>query len=495
MNNFFINKLLCILCLAVTTWHASAQRGLLVEDGKYLGLAQLPAYSGRKYNEVPLKVSLRPYCPVPGDQGSTGACVGWATGYGALTIMRMQRARVYDHAVATEMANSAAFVYNQIKLSNEDCTAGAYIEDALALLRNTGDCLERTFNFEQQSCLARPDARVLQEAAAFRIRDYAAVFALDEQPKSKSAKACKILAAQTPIIVGLGVTQSFWDIRPGTHLWNPTPDEPLAGYHALVVIGYDNVERQFELMNSFGPGWGLGGFVKIPYDDFERLCRYAYVLIPGDGELSKQIGEASPETLAAEANSFTGEFVFRRPAGYLTTADGDELPWFEEVSVRWNSTTRLYAPLEGEFSAGDVFQLVAREIPRGRYAYVFSQNPDGRVNLHFPKISDAGKSAGFVLEFNAEIVIPSEESVLQLSAPGEDFLCILFSKSEITDFEERFARLQALDGNLPQRVDKVFGDLFPASNDVRYGREKMAFIAVTTEQNAAVPLILRVVAK
>lgn len=478
---------------AVIGWPARAQRGLLVEDGKYSRLSQLPVYSGRKYNEVPLKVSLRPYCPVPGDQGSTGACVGWATGYGALTIMRAQQAGITDPAAATDMANSAAFIYNQIKLSSGDCAAGAYIEDALALLHTTGDCLETTFNFNKQNCLVRPGAGPIGEAAQFRIRDYAAVFELDELPKSKSAKACKVLATQTPLIIGLGVTQSFWDLRPGSRVWNPGPDEAISGYHALVVVGYDNVERQFELLNSFGAGWANSGFVKIPYDDFERLCRYAYVLLPGDANLPRQQSE---DIIAAPgSNTLTGEFVFRRPAGYLTTADGAEMPWFEEVAVSRNTASRWYEPIQGVFSAGDVFQLVAREIPRGRYAYIFSQNPDGRVNLHFPKIAVAGRSAGFILEKTAEIVIPGEESVLQLSTPGEDFLCILFCESEIPDFEARFARLQAGVGELPQRINQVFGDLLAPAKDIRYATDKMAFNALTTPERNVVSLILRVVAE
>jgi hypothetical protein len=491
------NLWLCLL-LAVAAVDATAQSGLLVEDKKYSSLSLLPTYSGTKYNEVPLKVSLRSYCPVPGDQGSTGACVGWATGYGALTILRAQNEGITDPAAITEMAHSAAFIYNQIRLEENDCVAGAFIEDALALLRASGDCLESTFNFKKQGCLSKPTATATEEALRYRIRDYAAVFELDELPRSKVSKTCKVLATNTPLLVGMGVTQGFWEVKPGSRLWNPSPDEAIIGYHALVVVGYDNVERQFDLMNSFGPGWGNGGFIKIPYDDFERLCRYAYVLLPGTaGELPPLASQES--TPGADERTWqhtlSGEFVFRRPAGYLTTAEGDELPWFEEVPVRRNPHTPLYEAEQGTFPTGEVFQLVAREIPRGRYAYVFSQNPDGKVNLHFPKIAAAGKSAGFVLEKTAEIVIPSEQTVLQLSSPGEDYLCILFSEHEIPGFEERFATLKAAKGKLPERVDIAFGDLIANNENVRFSHDKMAFTALTSKEKMVVPVLLKVVAE
>lgn len=365
-------------------------------------------------------------------------------------------------------------------------------------MRNTGDCLESTFNFKNQGCLAKPQATAKQEAMRYRIRDYAAVFELEEPPRSKVSKTCKVLATNTPLIVGMGVTQDFWSVKPGSRLWNPAAEEPLVGYHALVVVGYDNVERQFDLMNSFGPGWGNGGFIKMPYDDFERLCRYAYVLLPGHADQPPLAtsGEANNKpNEAAWENSLSGEFVFRRPAGYLTTAEGDELPWFEEVPVQLDGATQLYEALQGAFQTGDVFQLVAREIPRGRYAYVFSQNPDGAVNLHFPKIAAAGKSAGFVLEKTAEIVIPGEQTVLQLSSPGEDYLCILFSDTEIPRFEERFASMKAAKGRLPQQVETAFGDLFPDGNNVRYLNDKMAFAALASEAKMVVPVMLRVVAE
>lgn len=483
------------LLLTAVAIDTAAQGGLLVEDKKYSSLSLLPTYSGTKYNEVPLKASLRSFCPVPGDQGSTGACVGWATGYGALTILRAQNEGVTDPAAITEMAHSAAFIYNQIRLAENDCIAGAFIEDALALLRTSGDCLESTFNFKKQGCLAKPHATVAEEALRYRIRDYAAVFELDEPPRSKVSKTCKVLATNTPLIVGMGVTQGFWDVKPGSRLWNPAAEEPLVGYHALVVVGYDNVERQFDLMNSFGPGWGNGGFIKMPYDDFERLCRYAYVLLPGHAD-ELPFSEAVPKkNEEAWEHSLSGEFVFRRPAGYLTTADGEELPWFEEVPVQLDDATHLYEAQQGTFQTGDVFQLVAREIPRGRYAYVFSQNPDGAVNLHFPKIVAAGKSAGFVLEKTAEIVIPGEQTVLQLSSPGEDYLCILFSENEIPGFEARFAKLRAAEGRLPQQVETAFGDLFAVDENIRFSSDKMAFAALTSGAKMVVPVMLRVVAE
>jgi hypothetical protein len=481
--------------MLVCASYLSAQTGLLSSDEKYREVPQLPVYSGKKYNEVPLRVSLRKHCPLPGDQGKTSACVGWAAGYGALTVMRARKAGETDPAVVTEMANSAAFIYNQIKLEGADCASGAYIEDALQLLRDQGDCLEKSFNYTQADCHTQPDHIRQAEANNYRIQDFAAVFGLEEPPKSKVSKACKVLATETPIIIGIGITPSFRDLKPGSRLWDPEAQESLIGYHALLVVGYDNVERQFELMNSFGPGWGLNGFVRLKYDDFERLCRYAYILMPDQSASTRMTDEKITEKETTRALS--GAFVFRKPAGYLTTPEGEELPYFEEVATTLNSNLGVYEPVEGAYPTGEVFQLVAREIPIGRYIYVFSQNPDGKVNLHFPKTALAsGKTAGFVLGKQTEIVIPSETSVLQLTSPGDDYLCILYSQKQLADFDLRFAELQSDSGSLPERVNRAFEALLIPSKNIRFASDVMAFNAVSEgDAHVVVPLILKVKAE
>ncbi|MBK9337885.1 MAG: C1 family peptidase [Lewinellaceae bacterium] len=352
---------------------------MLVSDKRYSQLPLLPTYSGAKYNEIPVRVNLKKYCPVPGDQRQTGSCVGWAVGYGIFTIQWAILNNTTDQARITQEANSAAFIYNQVRRSQTDCTDGAYLEDALTLLKEQGDCLEKTFNYERYSCLDRPGSDEVTEALGYRAQDFAAVFALDEDPKAKVGKACKILATKTPIVVGIGVTKSFFEVLPGAVFWNPEDAEPIVGYHALVVTGYNSVEKYFDLLNSFGPSWGQNGFVRLAYDDFERLCRYAFIIVPDATALPNPTpANAATDQPKAVRHSLSGEFVFRRPAGFVTTEQGDELMYFEEVETRLeDAEAGLYTTAQSSFRVGDVFQLVARDVPGGRYIYVF-----GWTNRH-----------------------------------------------------------------------------------------------------------------
>ncbi len=476
---------LCMVLQAFT----QQPTGLLVSSERYKKVP-LMEVTGEKFNSLPLKVSLKEYCPVVGDQRAIGACVGWATGYGAMTIMMAQKLGITDRAQITEKAFSAAFVYNQIKTKANDCSDGAYLEDALELLKTKGDCLEKTFNYEGNDCKTEPVGTHFQEAAAFKIKDYAAIFQDEEAGNSKIAKICKVLSKELPVVVGIGITPSFWDIKPGASLWNPDDTEGVTGNHAILVVGYNSVEKQFELMNSFGAGWGRSGYIKIKYDDFERLCKYAFVLVPDDNKIVKSATNNADLGVKQATKPLSGAFVFRRPAGYLTTAEGVEMPYFEEIAMQYNAATSMYQPVQNAFQVGDAFQLVARQIPRGQYAYVFSQSPSGRINLHFPKKS----MANVIMDKDIEIVIPNEESILQIPEIGDDYLCVIYANNPILDFDTRLATLNAT-GDFSMNVKKAFGDLLMPANLVQFEDNKMAFSVALPSSKSAVVLMLKVTAK
>ncbi len=500
-------KFAFFIALAITGLNklGAQPTGLLISDERYRQIPMLPAYSGVKYTEVPVKVNLKKYCPVPGDQRQTGSCVGWAVGYGVLTIQRAIQSNTTDQALITQQANSAAFLYNQVRPNKTDCTEGAYLEDALTLLKERGDCLEKSFNYELQDCHAQPNDTQFVEARQYRAQDFAAVFALDEDAKSKIGKACKILATNTPMVVGVGVTKSFFEVLPGSVTWNPAETETITGYHALVLVGYNNVGKYFELLNSFGPSWGQNGFIRLPFDDFERLCRYAYVIVPEAAPVAVFVkntatvqGNAAPANASDEQHLLSGEFVFRQPAGFVTNAAGDELMYFEEIKTRRDESAQgLYTTEKPAFKVGDVFQLVARDIPRGRYVYVFSQSADGTLNQHFPRKKEAVATAGFVLEKTVEIVIPSEESLLQLPLPGEDWLCILYSYSPIANFENRLRQVETGGEDFSKKVRAAFADVLIAAPNAQFSPDKMSFSAIADPSGGriATALMLRVKAE
>src|SRR5215203_6249341 len=137
----------CLLPLLIAlVSSASAQiadeftAGLLLEDATYDTLARQSAEDGSKA-DLPASVDLTPYCPEVRHQGYIFSCVGWAVGYGAMSIQRAILNQCTDKEVITRNAHSALFLYNQIKA--EDCDKGSRISDALRFMNRHGDCLAR----------------------------------------------------------------------------------------------------------------------------------------------------------------------------------------------------------------------------------------------------------------------------------------------------------------------------------------------------------------
>ena len=50
---------------------------------------------------------------------------------------------------------------------------------------------------------------------------------------------------------------------------NPTFDQKNGEYsatHSICLIGYDDVNKRFKFINSWGTSWGVGGYGFISYD-------------------------------------------------------------------------------------------------------------------------------------------------------------------------------------------------------------------------------------
>ncbi|MEI6596341.1 MAG: hypothetical protein WCO28_12320 [Bacteroidota bacterium] len=88
---------------------------------------------------LPSVFSIKKYCPIPGNQGKYGTCVGWASAYGARTISWAIKNNDTVTNDITNQAFSPTFVYEQIKSTNDiDCSIGSSISSALHLLRQKG---------------------------------------------------------------------------------------------------------------------------------------------------------------------------------------------------------------------------------------------------------------------------------------------------------------------------------------------------------------------
>jgi hypothetical protein len=244
--------------------------------------SQTPVFAlntGKKASELPNVVSLRAYCPAPQHQGKNNACTAWATTYGALTIMRAIQSDVRDTAILQRMSHSAAFVYNNLMdgRTKNPCETGVSLRACLLFLQTKGACLAANFS-NTSDCSQKPDTTLWEEAERYKITDFGAVFRAKDDSIVKILQMRRLLAARKPVVIAFYITPSFSNLTDSTEVWSPTKEEPIMGGHAVVIIGYNQAEQSFELMNSWGRDWGHHGFAKISYSDFIQRTAQAYYL-------------------------------------------------------------------------------------------------------------------------------------------------------------------------------------------------------------------------
>lgn len=236
-----------------------------------------PKDKGFSSSNLPAKISFRQYCPVPNQQGNVSTCVGWAAAYGALSTQQNIRMGITNSYQKWARAFDPHFLYNFIKSDNDRwCNNGASIPDAMKVLENYGckpfiwdpwlDCYDKkTFG-----------KFPLALASVYKIEDWYSI------PQSGIVENIKLaLSYKLPVSIGMELTQSFMS---GTSLsyglYSPRAGEKYIGGHAMCVIGYDDTKfgGSFEVMNSYGTGYGDQGFIWIRYSDFPYLVREAYVM-------------------------------------------------------------------------------------------------------------------------------------------------------------------------------------------------------------------------
>ena len=77
------------------------------------------------------------------------------------------------------------------------------------------------------------------------------------------------VATKGPLLAGMAVFNDFFAYSSGVYV--AMKSTGLAGYHCITIVGYDDAQQCWILKNSWGAGWGDGGFVRIRYNQPDIL--------------------------------------------------------------------------------------------------------------------------------------------------------------------------------------------------------------------------------
>lgn len=197
-------------------------------------------------------VDLIPHIHEVEHQGSTNSCTANA-GCTALEILYSRAGNWND------LSRMYLYWYTR-KLGNlPSSDAGAYPRDICKALSLYGVPLENKWPFIKENISREPSSLVRDNAKDYKIEEYRKVIADIDDIRNAVLNGLPVL---TTIKTRSGVYSLKGDWR--THTWDSRAKNN--GNHEVVIVGFCDQTERFLVQNSWGKGWGDGGFFGIPYD-------------------------------------------------------------------------------------------------------------------------------------------------------------------------------------------------------------------------------------
>ncbi len=413
------------------------------------------------------KVSLKKYCPTPRNQGNMSSCVGWATGYGAYTISYCKQKNITNQYKKDKAAFNALYIYNKILPRNGTCKTGTYIDHALNVLYDYGDC--NYSSFVPYDCIEKPSYIHDTEAQNYKIKDYQCLFYSNDNPEDKISNTIYSLHYGKPVIISFKVTTSFKKHK--GRLWERQPYEKDAGLHAMVVVGYDDKRGVFEIMNSWGTEWGNNGFFEISYADYGASVNNAFqMMLSGD----------------ASGKMIKGDFHINR---HFTWNEETQEHIFTEIKPTFNAK-------KGEYNVNvnydSYFKIIASNMTQDCYVYIFSYKPDGSSEVLFPLVDQYGvEQIPRVWSDQVSVQLPYDDIGIRADQKGTDYLCVLFSTQRIDNLKEQLKELhKSAFIDLYSAMKRVFGATLVDRKHIYYKNNLMS-VTANVGDGYIVPIILK----
>lgn len=216
------------------------------EDAVEAGVVDIAA-------RIPARKDLRASWWKIDNQDGTGACVGYATAYGVLrwhyVTKGLLKKSERPSARFIWMANKETDLITSYPTTFIE-TTGTQTKLALNVARKYGCVRDKDLSMTGKLSMLS-SAAFYAKAAPFRISSFHTL-------GRDLAQWRAWLANQGPILTRLGVDRT-WDraTATGGHLANYLPNT-VRGGHAVCLVGYTG--KHFIVRNSWGTGWGDGGF-------------------------------------------------------------------------------------------------------------------------------------------------------------------------------------------------------------------------------------------
>ncbi|MCL1943094.1 MAG: DUF4384 domain-containing protein [Candidatus Azobacteroides sp.] len=468
--------------------------GELMTEEQYQSIPLVPKV--RSLTPLPPSVSLKKYCPVPGNQGRYGTCSGWASAYAARTISWAVKNNLTDVLDITNQSFSPSFVYTQVKDSNDvDCQSGTYLNRCVGVLKEKGAVFQTDLPLPFQ---CNPDITpFFQEAKAYVIKDYQRLTGYAGiQSEEDFDNIKKALADNKPVIGSIKCDRSFVNAW-GSKVWSGAFNDPQE-CHAVCLTGYDdNFDNgdgtlgAVELMNSWGTVWGDGGFIRVKYQDLTKILNYAISLYddvlpvpPPEPPKPLPVPPSPPDTLKRMEGSFT-----------LLLGDGTSMPLEGDETAFRNlklvTVEKMTYNILNAYPGGTMFRI---NFTSSQPAYVYVISTDSKRSPLAQLFPDPERNISALLDFKSEVSvsIPDDMQYIQLDeTPGEDYLCVIYSKEELNMGAVKDSLQNNADKSFVKIVKETLADKIVDDDEVAFEKNVIAFKAASAK-HTAVPVFIKI---
>lgn len=211
---------------------------------------------------IPASFTLRNHVPEVYNQGQAGSCTSNA-------FCGSHRIQYTDKTFRP----SRLFLYFYERLAEDPRhlaqdlrDTGADVIDGENYVLSHGICSESLWPYDISKLNVTPPANCTQDALKHKIKSFVRLGVQDIK---------SYLVQGIPVLLAVILYQSFeTNVRADGKV--PMPDkrqQPIGG-HEMCIVGYDDASRTYEVLNSWGAGWGDHGYCHIPYDyiNDSQLC-------------------------------------------------------------------------------------------------------------------------------------------------------------------------------------------------------------------------------
>jgi hypothetical protein len=221
-----------------------------------------PAPEATAFDEVALGsrgegdvFDLREQCPPCYRQGKLGSCTANALAF----------AYEFDeHGLSDERFRpSRLFIYYNERAMEKSIAndKGAQISDGVKTMEKEGVCPENMWPYDIAKFADRPPQTCYEDAQLHKVTHAKSI--QQTIPQLKAA----LVETKRPFVFGFVVYASFEtkEVAANGVMPMPAEDEKKLGGHAVAAVGYDDGRQAFIVRNSWGDGWGDGGYFYMPY--------------------------------------------------------------------------------------------------------------------------------------------------------------------------------------------------------------------------------------